>query len=46
VDSKSAPSSAADGRRRKWIVAALFGGILLAYAASGFLLYEILSVIF
>jgi hypothetical protein len=44
--SESAPPSAADKQRGTWIIAALLGGVVLAYAALGFVVYEIVVAIF
>jgi uncharacterized membrane protein YqhA len=46
MESVPAPASAAEGRGRKWIVAAAFGGLMLAYAAYAFAFYKIVVTIF
>jgi hypothetical protein len=46
MESGFAPPGAVDGRRRKWVGAAIFGGLVLAYAAYAFAFYELVTAIF
>ena len=45
MDSESTPASAPDVRGRKWIFAAIFGGIVLAYAGYALAAYKIIVAI-
>jgi hypothetical protein len=45
MDGESTPASATDVRGPKWIVAAIFGGIVLAYAGYAFAFYKIIDAI-
>jgi hypothetical protein len=46
MESESAPTSAAEQQRGKWIAAAFLGGVVLAYAGYGLLLYQVVLTIF